>query len=899
MDILAISYKNIWPFQNKLITVNFKKWNFLVKSPIWVWKSFLFFDWPLFGLYKRAERKVLNSKSNSGFIKILFIESGIYYLVIRDISLTKTWNESVKSSLFTTDKDLSFLQKDLSEIIIQNLDIQKLISSKIKLEEINFKSQNELQKTLEDVLSQREVFLNTNFLMQESDNIFETTPQERVNVLKNIFGLLWIDSAKDKVSEERKDLQSKLRMKKDVSPYNQKLKNYIKNLNDLWKSLEKFSNKSIISQLQNNLSSQMQDFHFLWEKINIEDFQIDSIDFWNFDKINKDIESQKFAYQNLKWEVETKQKYLKDYQKSIPALESQKQTKQTEKEKLENFIKSLDQKTYQDLKDKRQEKWDEQKDILAQIDFDRFDSYWWYKTNDIYEVKSFLDNLINEWKSYRKEKENIVLKKQNLEKEKNDLYQKLSDFDFEKDSKVSRDLEKEIQNFEDKLEADKSNISMNLENIKFQKKEYQDNLSSLDKKIKELKKNIEFQKEYYCDKISANCPYIKDINKNSLSMLEEQKNNLKKEKDVLLSKYNEKDFENEITKFNNSLQEISEKKKELRKNPERFFQSFFQEKKQEKQNLEKQFQKLDYDKEIKSLSAQEEKVEKKLKDLKDFFVDFDWQGFENLFKKYKDCEFTINQIHEKIIKFEKDMEKLKQRENKKYGLESEINSIVSQIEDNKKKIKQMEKDINDTNQRLKDYDIDSLIEIQEIVDALRNNFESISVLVQEYKDLQVEVKQLQKEEKLLSDLYNIFSKELMLVVLQEFLPSLENIINSFLSQIVDYEIRFKLEKNKQDKLEMEIEVEDEKGVRSVKSLSWWQRVVLRLVWVLSVCSMMRLKFLFLDETINNLDFSTVGKLAETIENFVYYQDIKFFVVTHSRQIKEMNIWNWVVEVEGV
>lgn len=50
----------------------------------------------------------------------------------------------------------------------------------------------------------------------------------------------------------------------------------------------------------------------------------------------------------------------------------------------------------------------------------------------------------------------------------------------------------------------------------------------------------------------------------------------------------------------------------------------------------------------------------------------------------------------------------------------------------------------------------------------------------------------------------------MLVVLQEFLPSLSELINSYLARIVDYELKFDLIKKASDKLELDIQIIDNK-----------------------------------------------------------------------------------------
>jgi len=82
--------------------------------------------------------------------------------------------------------------------------------------------------------------------------------------------------------------------------------------------------------------------------------------------------------------------------------------------------------------------------------------------------------------------------------------------------------------------------------------------------------------------------------------------------------------------------------------------------------------------------------------------------------------------------------------------------------------------------------------------------------VEEYKLSQIEVKKLKEDEEILTNLYQIFSKELMLVVLQDFLPSLQDVINNLLSQVVDYEVKFELIKKSSDKLELDIQIFDNK-----------------------------------------------------------------------------------------
>jgi len=54
-------------------------------------------------------------------------------------------------------------------------------------------------------------------LMQDSINIFELPPQQRIDIFKNIFGLLGIDEAKEKISEEKRSLSAMIKTRQDTS----------------------------------------------------------------------------------------------------------------------------------------------------------------------------------------------------------------------------------------------------------------------------------------------------------------------------------------------------------------------------------------------------------------------------------------------------------------------------------------------------------------------------------------------------------------------------------------------------------------------------------------------------------------------------------------------------------
>lgn len=75
------------------------------------------------------------------------------------------------------------------------------------MEEISYKNESDLQQTLGTILPPREVFTSTMFLLQESKNIFELQPAERIEILKNVFDLMSIDEAKDRIADRRREVQ--------------------------------------------------------------------------------------------------------------------------------------------------------------------------------------------------------------------------------------------------------------------------------------------------------------------------------------------------------------------------------------------------------------------------------------------------------------------------------------------------------------------------------------------------------------------------------------------------------------------------------------------------------------------------------------------------------------------
>jgi len=69
--------------------------------------------------------------------------------------------------------------------------------------------------------------------------------------------------------------------------------------------------------------------------------------------------------------------------------------------------------------------------------------------------------------------------------------------------------------------------------------------------------------------------------------------------------------------------------------------------------------------------------------------------------------------------------------------------------------------------------------------------------------------------------------------------------------------------------------------------------------MLAISSYINSPILFLDETINNLDADTVGKVADMLEDFVKQKEIKLYTITHSQQIQQMDIRDQTIEIDQI
>lgn len=826
MDLISISYKNIWPFKDRLISIFFDNWKYLVKSPIGTWKSFLFFDWPIYALYKYSNRNLLNINNKSWFIKILFDFEWEKYLIVRNITKWKL-KDICQSELFKIEwleniKNLRDKNELKDDVFLENLDIEDVLKNdkNINIEEIKFKNESNLQLHLNSFLQPKEVFLSTVFLMQDMDNIFEMVPSERLNVLKNIFSLVGIDEAKEEIVEKKREIVAKIKANEDNTNYNIKLRKLLAEYILLFDKIKKEKLEWLdLSEFDNFFDN----INLIKGKININEFSMVDFPKEIWDKISDITEGKKTLYQKLSNEKEQLWRNKLEFEnKNKNVILSEKNLKE-ESDDLEKKIRSIDPNRIKTLKGEKQIILSKQIELEKSVNIDEFERFLNNNPNLINAKTDKLNlnycyilvrDLINKWKLKDGEKQSLLL---------------------------------EISNFEYKINAE-------IKSLEEKRNIYNEQRSWLKKRLEEFDNNIKEQEKFMCEKIWENCPFVKAINKKTFDSLENQRSEIMGDIQKLAEKINSELIEEKIDNLKKDMENSKSIKKSL------------------------------------------EEIEKEIFLIKEFLQKIDYKKIENINQEYQNNEVKIKEIDKEILSLESDFEKLKDYEIQMERNKVKIDNLKIEKEETVDKINLLERQINELEYSIKKVNILGIKDMDNLNNRMKETYRDLDSLIEDFKRNQILISALKDDEKVLNDLYLILSKELLLLVLQDNLPILNDIVNVYLNQSVDYQVNFELTKTSSDKLELEIKILHDKWNRDVKSLSGWQKIILKLVWMLAISSYIRSPILFLDETINNLDTDTVWKVADMLEDFVRSRNMKFYVVTHSQQIQDMDIRDKTIEI---
>ncbi|HKL44372.1 MAG TPA: hypothetical protein VJ892_03775, partial [Candidatus Absconditabacterales bacterium] len=576
----------------------------------------------------------------------------------------------------------------------------------------------------------------------------------------------------------------------------------------------------------------IQELETVADKVNINEFSLEGFDKNFHIEIEKYISDKKGEYKEVSLKLEHHEKVKSEKLKI-------KSDGGKLKEELESKIKNIDEKINKidpkKIENKKKEKLDligKSDDILKGVNIN-------INIPDL--LKEYLSTEIKSLEDLNELINNAISKGQNFADQKTNIKLRIEKLEF-------------------KMESEKKNQEVELKNLNENKNNLKEQLKSIENKISDLNKTVNDEAEFNCVKINANCPFIKDINKKTFEELERQMNNFKQEKIQIESK----------------IKNIEEKTKEVHS------------------SLSSEGT-INVKEEMEKLSTEYGKIEKLITTLREFLTNIDYKNTQDKYKDRRKIQSSIQTLDKEIIFLESGAKELENYKNEKIKIGEQTLNIEKENQKIEKELEEIEKETLKQKNILETFEIEKINKLDNINKNMQENLHDIKNIIDEFKDSQLSIKKLKEDEKVVKDLYQIFSKELLLFVLEGYLPVLTDIINSFLAQVVEYNIDIKL-LQKNDNLEMDVKVYDDKGERDIKSLSGGQKVILKLVWMLAISSYMKSPILFLDETINNLDTDTVGKVAEMLSDFVKQRDLKLYTVTHSQQIQEMDIWDKIIHI---
>lgn len=850
INLIVAYYENIWPFKETCCSLFFDEWKYLIKAPIWSWKSFLFFDAPRYALYKDSSRNMLNLQSKNWEISLIFDVDWSYYLVKRILKSTKAGNDSCASQLFMINYNWENLLKDIKNLtwnteILQWWEnvIEKFESQNGKLwdlEEVSFKNETDLQTTFEGLLPPKEVFLSTVFLLQDADNIFEMRPADRLIVLKNVFNLLWIDDAKEKIQEKKKEVWYKLKALQDHSLQDNKLRT---NLRDLWNIVKELENDEELKKILSVNNQYFEDIEWFFDQISLNDFSLNWLEKEPFEKAEKLIQEKMDVVIKLDaqiWELKNqKNSLLQQKQQNERDIQANKLKIQELKTKIEN----IDTKKWNELKEKKMEFYQKWEDLDKKADYWVFSEFidFWNKKVEIDEEMETLVNPVNLKSAF-------------------DILQTAKSAWIRLKSLIESEKVK-LENLELQSKNRTENQNREIEKLKELKSRKEDEIKQQQVRIEELDKMWAKNSDFDCPDLCKKCPHINAINKQQFEQYSQQKEKLANSLETMKAEFEQQNFDQKIR----GLQEA--------KNPE--WDDF-------KKDLEKKI------KEQTDFSNS----------LKDYLIKIWFAEWEKSYREWESIQVEIQNLDKQLFQREQESKNLESYQKEKVAAETSLQHLEKSQQEHENQIKSLNDKIQEIQAEKEKSNSESLQQQQRDIKQIFQNISQIEQLVEDSVSNQNLMKKLQEDEKKLSRLYSILSKEIVLFALDDYLPILSDIINDYLAQCVDYSIQMHIVENN-EKLELEAKILDWKWEREVKSLSGWQRTILKLVRMLAISSYLHTPLLFLDETINNLDADTVWKVSEMINNFVKQRTMKFYTVTHNKEIQDMQIWDDVIEVNGM
>ena len=164
-------------------------------------------------------------------------------------------------------------------------------------------------------------------------------------------------------------------------------------------------------------------------------------------------------------------------------------------------------------------------------------------------------------------------------------------------------------------------------------------------------------------------------------------------------------------------------------------------------------------------------------------------------------------MDKQLFQREQESKNLESYQKEKVAAETSLQHLEKSVQEQENQIKSLNDKIQEIQAEKEKSNSESLQQQQRDIKQIFQDISQLEQLVEDSVSNQNLMKKLQEDEKKLSRLYSILSKEIVLFALDDYLPILSDIINDYLSQCVDYSIQMHIVENG-EKLELEAKILD-------------------------------------------------------------------------------------------
>lgn len=166
-----------------------------------------------------------------------------------------------------------------------------------------------------------------------------------------------------------------------------------------------------------------------------------------------------------------------------------------------------------------------------------------------------------------------------------------------------------------------------------------------------------------------------------------------------------------------------------------------------------------------------------------------------MYNERNQIQKEVQNIDNELFKWEEDSKNLDNYQQEKVSLETSIQHLNNTLDDYEKQIIDINSKINSFELEKQNFSNQNLDQQQDLIKQCFQYVLQLEQLIEDNVNNLNLSKKLQEDEKKLSRLYSILSKEIVLFALDDYLPILSDIINDYLSQCVDYSIRMQIVEN--------------------------------------------------------------------------------------------------------